>query len=256
MEVIYKKKMYKLSIINCLLVEWYKFNLIARRTSRRLVFLKEVFKKYIIILACVLIYFIMITILGINIGEYKNIIDSLWENKEVIFTSLLLPYFTVAYVEADDRRKKLKNQYFEYYRFKESICKIICFIKSTKKDYKLNYLYGITTKELYEIGNNNEKYNLKESFDELTYILNSMIKLSETGIYGCDLSPIFKALQKEIDIIIGNINQKKQLEFNLIKLEEKNIDDFIAKCNVVLHNISWDWVRDNDIHKKIDKLLS
>lgn len=250
MEVIYKKKRYKLSVVKCLLIEWYKLCLIIRRTYRRLIFFKEVLKKYIAILICILIYFTIITILGTNIGEYKNIFDSLWENKEVIFTSLLLPYFAATYLEVIGRKKRLIIQHLEYSMIKEVICKIILFFKTNIEDYQSIISNEMISKDLTKLEKDNKKaiYDIKELFNELDYILNEMINSSRSGIYECDLFHIFNDLKKETKNISKIFNNKHELKQN-------NTNEFEMKCNIVLHNISWNWIRDNDVNNKIEKII-
>ena len=247
MEVIYKKQRIKLPIIKCIKIEHYKNILKLRKYLRRSLLLLEYFKKYVIILICIIIYTLIVTLLGINIGKYKNIWESIWENKQVLFTCLIIPYFAAIYVEIKNRKEKLLIENYFYTNFKTIVAKYAIYFKNNIKNYKM-----IITKREIQNELKSDEIIYEKNFDvlykEMDDLLYDMIVSAKKGETEIDLSDIFKRLKFE------NRKMYKIYKNNNI-LHNKDIENFQYKCNIVFGNISWMWIRDDDIHKRIDKII-
>lgn len=196
MEVIYRKKRIKLSIFKCLKIEYYKIILKIRRFWRRLQLLFNYFKKYIIILICVIIYVSITTLLGIKLNKYKNIYESIWENKEVVFTCLILPYFAAIYLDIKDRKEKLSLEHYYYNNLKVLVAKFVIFFEKNISNYSMI----ITENEIEDELKNPEifeEYEFKNLFKNMNELLIDMIESTKSGELECDLSSIFEKLKYE-----------------------------------------------------------
>lgn len=85
-------------------------------------------------------------------------------------------------------------------------------------------------------------------FKDMNELLFNMIDSAKNGELECDLSSIFEKLKYENNNIY-RIYQKNN------KLSEKDIKNFQYLCNIIFNNISWIWKRDNDINKRIIKII-
>lgn len=248
MEVIYKKQRIKLSFIKCIKIEYYKIILKLRRFWRRICLLLNYFKKYIIILLCVVAYIIIITLFGIYFNKYETLCESIWENKEVVFTSLILPYFAAIYVELKSRKEKLYLEHYFYQNFKVIVAKYVIYFKK----YITNYKIIILEKEIESAWQNSEIIeitNFFEIYNEMNILLNDIIVSAKKGELEYDLLDLYKRLKNENVKILKIYKDQKKLKNNDIK-------NFQINCNIIFHNTSWMWTRDNDIHEKINKVIA
>lgn len=247
MEVIYKKKRIKLPANKCIKLEYYKTILSFRRLFRRFQLLYKYFKKYIVILICIIIYISLTTILGIKFNEYGNIYESIWENKNVIFTCLILPYFTAIYIDIKERKRKLSIEHYYYREFQKIIAKFIVYFNKNIESFNMI----IIENKIEDILKNSEisiETNYNILFKKMNSLLNDMIKEARNWNYEYDFSSLFEKLKYE-NKKIYEIYKKNN------KLTMDDTKEFQYKCNVIFHNISWMWTKDNDIHKKINKTI-
>lgn len=247
MEVIYKKKRIRLSFQKCIVIEFYKSILRIKRFWRRLQLLFDYFKKYIVILLCVIIYISITTILGIEFNRYKNIYESIWENKEVVFTCLILPYFAAIYLDIKDRKEKLSLEHYYYNNFKILVAKFVIFFKKNIDDYNMI----ITKNEIEDELKNPENFgevSFENLFKDMNELLIDMIKSAKNGGLECDLSYLFEKLKSKNNNIYKNY--KKHLKISI-----DDVNEFQYTCNAIFNNISWIWKRDSEINKKIIKLI-
>lgn len=248
MEVIYKNQRIKLSFIKCIKIECYKIILKLRRFWRRVCLLFNYFKKYIIILLCVIAYIIVITLFGIYFNKYKTLCESIWENKEVVFTSLILPYFAAIYVEIKSRKEKLSLEHYFYEKFKTIVAKYVIYFKK----YITNYKMIIFEKEIESEWQNSgiiEITNFFEIYNEMNILLNNVIVSAQKGELEFHLSDLYKNLKSENVKIYKIYKEQKNLKNNDVK-------NFQTNCNIIFNNTSWMWTRDNDIHEKINKVIA
>lgn len=248
MEVIYKNQRIKLPFIKCIKIEYYKIILKLRRFWRRICLLLNYFKKYIIILLCVIAYIIIVTLFGIYFDKYKTLCESIWENKEVVFTSLILPYFAAIYVEIKDRNEKLYLEHYFYENLKVIVAKYVMFFKKNITNYETI----IFEKEIESELQNSEIIEITDFFEihnEMNILINNIIVSAKKGELECDLSDLYKRLKNE-NVKIHKIYKEQK------KLKNNDIKNFQINCNIIFHNISWMWTRDDDIHKKINKVIT
>lgn len=244
MKIRYRKLYYKVGLKEFIIIEKEKIILLLKRLYRGFKRALQHLQPLIIVILLSIIY-ILITYFGGNfLGKSINIIDAIWDARELIFSSLIIVFAVDFTAKERQRRQNLKEQY--------TIMESLVY----HSNYFLNNLLRFLNIEYdKEIFLSEHLYNqFMDYFDKI----NLPKKIDNTpDIFNCNNYWIDNLLEiyKEI---INNINQQK---FFLGKHDDTNIYNSLTfKCKKIKKSINKNYspaqLQDEIIQLSREMLLS
>ena len=214
---------YLASIYNIIKINYSKIDLLLKRTKRCLKRMWKYFKEIIPTIIVVIIVIACIVYIGISTEKYKNVIDGLWDNKDLFLQSTIIVYFLNVINMEKQRKKNLKEQY-NMYRIIENSIFDLC--NSIEEIFSLAYL----TKNHNPLISESEE---KEYIDELRKNMQkNPLNISEIKTKVLVRLDIFESILQK------NINKIEQMDIEQIPYNEYNFNNIIDRIKLVKYKIS------------------
>ncbi len=251
MKIKYKRVEYSLPFISGLKILLIKLNLIVIRLSRMLKRLVSYAKPLLIVIACLIIYTLLLYIINHN-NIYISFFDVLLDIKNTIFTVLFLSYFISSTANEREYRRKIRARHDTYvdtmFGFERSLIKILKLLCSTDGE-SLGFYNIEQARRLYKkidsINYSKPSYELyKQNYLRIIDILSSMrdlaIRLHTTrkefvipfwdGENNITFSYYITSIQSRVNETIDKIKYEK--------MDENNYRNFISGVRTLAHTTS------------------
>ena len=199
-----------------------KIVLLLKRIKRLLNRMWKYFKEIVPTTIIVTIIIAFTVYIGILSERYKNIIDGLWDNKDLFLQSIIIVYFLNMLNGERQRNKNLKKQYNMYDTIQNNIFDLC---NNIEEIFSVSYL----TKNHNPLIGTNEEH---EYINELRkYISKNLQNISEIKTKVIGKLNIFES------VLQRNIDEIKDMGIEQIPYNEYNLNNIIDRLKFIKYNI-------------------
>lgn len=199
-----------------------KIVLLLKRIKRLLNRMWKYFKEIVPTTIIVTIIIAFTVYIGILSERYKNIIDGLWDNKDLFLQSIIIVYFLNMLNGERQRNKNLKKQYNMYDTIQNNIFDLC---NNIEEIFSVSYL----TKNHNPLIGTNEEH---EYINELRkYISKNLQNISEIKTKVIGKLNIFES------VLQRNIDEIKDMGIEQILYNEYNLNNIIDRLKFIKYNI-------------------